>query len=62
VYSWDWFVITSALSGEGYLIAGVPAKPVKELSEEDKFLIERRRVSTCRTISSFNRRLGALIS
>jgi acetyltransferase-like isoleucine patch superfamily enzyme len=35
-------VITSELSAEGYLIAGVPAKPVKELSEEDKFLIERK--------------------
>src|SRR6266446_1308352 len=35
-------VITSQLSAEGYLIAGVPAKPVKELSEEDKFLIERK--------------------
>jgi acetyltransferase-like isoleucine patch superfamily enzyme len=35
-------VITSQLSAEGYLIAGVPAKPVKELSEEDKLLIERK--------------------
>jgi acetyltransferase-like isoleucine patch superfamily enzyme len=35
-------VITSQLTAEGYLIAGVPAKPVKELSEEDRFLIERR--------------------
>jgi acetyltransferase-like isoleucine patch superfamily enzyme len=35
-------VITSELSAEGYLIAGVPAKPVKELSEEDQFLIERK--------------------
>ena len=35
-------VITSKLSAEGFLIAGVPAKPVKELSEEDQFLIERR--------------------
>jgi acetyltransferase-like isoleucine patch superfamily enzyme len=35
-------VITRELSAEGYLIAGVPAKPVKELSEEDKFLIERK--------------------
>jgi acetyltransferase-like isoleucine patch superfamily enzyme len=35
-------VITSQLSAEGYLIAGVPAKPIKELSEEDKFLIERK--------------------
>jgi acetyltransferase-like isoleucine patch superfamily enzyme len=35
-------VITSELDAEGYLIAGVPAKPVKELSSEDKFLIERK--------------------
>lgn len=35
-------VITSELSTEGYLIAGVPAKPVKELSDEDRFLIERK--------------------
>jgi acetyltransferase-like isoleucine patch superfamily enzyme len=35
-------VIIGELSGEGYLIAGVPAKPVKELSEEDRFLIERK--------------------
>jgi len=35
-------VITGELAAEGYLIAGVPAKPVKELSEEDQFLIERK--------------------
>lgn len=35
-------VITSELTAEGYLIAGVPAKPLKELSEEDQFLIERK--------------------
>ena len=35
-------VITSQLTAEGYLIAGVPAKPVKELSEEDRLLIERK--------------------
>ncbi len=35
-------VITSELAAEGYLIAGVPAKPVKELTEEDRFLIERK--------------------
>jgi acetyltransferase-like isoleucine patch superfamily enzyme len=35
-------VITSELSDEGYLIAGVPAKAVKELNEEDRFLIERK--------------------
>jgi acetyltransferase-like isoleucine patch superfamily enzyme len=35
-------VITSELTAEGYLIAGVPARPVKELSEEDQFLIDRK--------------------
>jgi len=35
-------VITTELAAEGYLIAGVPAKAVKELSEEDRFLIERK--------------------
>jgi acetyltransferase-like isoleucine patch superfamily enzyme len=35
-------VITSKLTEEDYLIAGVPAKPVKRLNEEDKFLIERK--------------------
>jgi acetyltransferase-like isoleucine patch superfamily enzyme len=35
-------VITSTLTSEGYLIAGVPAKAVKELTEEDKFLVERK--------------------
>jgi acetyltransferase-like isoleucine patch superfamily enzyme len=35
-------VITSVLSAEGYLIAGIPAQPIKELSEEDRFLIERK--------------------
>jgi acetyltransferase-like isoleucine patch superfamily enzyme len=35
-------VITGELSAEGFLIAGVPAKPVKELTEEDRFLIERK--------------------
>jgi len=35
-------VITNALTAEGYLIAGMPARPVKELSEEDQFLIERK--------------------
>jgi acetyltransferase-like isoleucine patch superfamily enzyme len=33
-------VITGRLTGENYLIGGVPAKPIKELSEEDQFLIE----------------------
>ena len=35
-------VITAPLAEEGKLIAGVPAKIVKELSEEDQFLIERK--------------------
>ena len=35
-------VITGQLTQEECLIAGVPAKPVKELSAEDKFLIERK--------------------
>ncbi len=35
-------VITGRLEQEGYLIAGVPAKPIKELDEVNKFLIERK--------------------
>src|SRR5882762_8639878 len=35
-------VVTGELTAEGYLIAGVPAKPVKELTAEDQFLIERK--------------------
>jgi acetyltransferase-like isoleucine patch superfamily enzyme len=35
-------VITGQISGEEQLIAGVPAKAIKELSDEDKFLIERK--------------------
>lgn len=35
-------VITSKLTEEEHLIAGVPAKAMKRLSEEDKFLIERK--------------------
>jgi acetyltransferase-like isoleucine patch superfamily enzyme len=35
-------VITGKIDGEGWLIAGVPAKPIKELSADDKFLIERK--------------------
>ena len=35
-------VITSALDAEGKLIVGMPAKPVKDLSEEDQFLIEQK--------------------
>lgn len=35
-------VITSVLDAENTLIGGVPAKPIKDLSSEDKFLIERK--------------------
>ena len=35
-------VVTKKINAEGFLIAGVPAKPIKELSEEDLFLIERK--------------------
>ena len=35
-------VITSELNDEGFLIAGVPAKSLKELDESDKFLIRRK--------------------
>ena len=35
-------VITNKITDEGYLIAGVPAKPIKELNGEDNFLIERK--------------------
>ncbi|HEV2707725.1 MAG TPA: hypothetical protein VGV59_17535 [Pyrinomonadaceae bacterium] len=35
-------VITGALQGENCLIAGVPAKPIKQLSDEDRFLIENK--------------------
>jgi acetyltransferase-like isoleucine patch superfamily enzyme len=35
-------VITNELTAEGHLIAGVPAKAVKELSDEDLFLIQRK--------------------
>lgn len=35
-------VITAQLKEEGKLIAGVPAKTLKELSTEDQFLIERK--------------------
>jgi acetyltransferase-like isoleucine patch superfamily enzyme len=35
-------VITSELTAEGQLIAGVPAKPVKDLNEEDRYLIEQK--------------------
>lgn len=35
-------VVTKKINAEGFLIAGVPAKPIKELSGEDQFLIERK--------------------
>jgi acetyltransferase-like isoleucine patch superfamily enzyme len=35
-------VITSELTAEKHLIAGIPAKAVKELNDEDQFLIERK--------------------
>lgn len=35
-------VITASLVEEGKLIAGVPAKTIKDLSSEDEFLIERK--------------------
>jgi acetyltransferase-like isoleucine patch superfamily enzyme len=35
-------VVTSTLDGENQLIGGVPAKPIKDLSSDDKFLIERK--------------------
>ena len=35
-------VITGEIESPGWLIAGVPAKPIKELSPEDKFLVERK--------------------
>ena len=35
-------VVTSALDGENTLIGGVPAKAIKQLSSDDKFLIERK--------------------
>lgn len=35
-------VITSELTAEEHLIAGVPAKPIKQLESQDKFLIERK--------------------
>ena len=35
-------VITGKIESPGWLIAGVPAKPIKELSPEDMFLVERK--------------------
>ena len=35
-------VITGKLEGENMLIAGVPARAVKQLSEGDRFLVENK--------------------
>lgn len=35
-------VITKKVESDGWLIAGVPAEPIKELSTEDRFLVERK--------------------
>jgi acetyltransferase-like isoleucine patch superfamily enzyme len=35
-------VITKKIECHEWLIGGVPAKPIKELSQDDKFLIERK--------------------
>ncbi len=35
-------VLVGKIESEGWLIAGVPAKPIKELSAEDRFLVERK--------------------
>jgi acetyltransferase-like isoleucine patch superfamily enzyme len=35
-------VVVAKLSNEGWLIGGVPAKAIKELDENDRFLIERK--------------------
>jgi acetyltransferase-like isoleucine patch superfamily enzyme len=35
-------VVTSQMTGEYQLIAGVPAKPIKLLSEDDRFLVEQK--------------------
>lgn len=35
-------VVTGKIDADGFLIAGVPAKAIKELSSEDRFLIERK--------------------
>jgi acetyltransferase-like isoleucine patch superfamily enzyme len=35
-------VIIGEISDEGFLIAGVPARAIKALSDDDKFLIERK--------------------
>ncbi|HYW73760.1 MAG TPA: hypothetical protein VE961_22245 [Pyrinomonadaceae bacterium] len=35
-------VIVGKIDAEGWLIGGVPAKPIKELSAADRFLVERK--------------------
>ncbi len=35
-------VVTKRIEGEYQLIAGVPARAVKPLSEEDRFLVEHK--------------------
>ena len=35
-------VVTKKIDTDGWLITGVPAKPIKQLSSEDQFLIERK--------------------
>jgi acetyltransferase-like isoleucine patch superfamily enzyme len=35
-------VITGRLADEGTLIAGVPAKAIKKLNEDDMFLVEQK--------------------
>jgi len=35
-------VIVGKVDGEGWLVGGVPAKPLKQLNAEDLFLIERK--------------------
>lgn len=35
-------VVVDELAGEGRLVAGVPAREVKELDEHDRFLVERK--------------------
>jgi acetyltransferase-like isoleucine patch superfamily enzyme len=35
-------VVVGKIDAEGWLIAGVPAKPIKQLSDEDRFLVERK--------------------
>lgn len=35
-------VVTGKIEADGWMIAGVPARPIKELTAEDRFLIERK--------------------